>query len=92
MQHIATRVATVIMQNRTTERALTGWNLYFDQVIQLLQESLRQYGIANQSLTQHFIERLEYALQTCRDLTNLVGQTGIFRSHTDSLSELSDCL
>ena len=71
------------MQNRTTERVL----VYFDHVIQLLQESLRQYGIASQNLTQHFIERLEYAVQTCRDLRYLVEQT-----HSDSLSELSDCL
>ena len=80
------------MQNRTMERVLTGWTVYFDHVIQLLQESLRQYGIASQNLTQHFIERLEYAVQTCRDLRYLVEETDIFRSHSDSLSELSDCL
>ena len=80
------------MQNRTLEGAregvLTGWTLYFDQVIQLLQESQKQYGIANQNLTQHFIERLEHGVQTCRDLRILVEQTEIFRSYSDSLSEL----
>ena len=71
-------------QNRTTERVL----VYVDHVIQLLQELLRQYG------TQHFIKRLEYAIQTCRDLRYLVEQTDIFRSHSNIPCQnyVSDCL
>lgn len=73
------------------ERVSTGWSLYFDLMMRLLEESQRQYGIANQTLTQHFIERIEHAIQTCRDLRNLIEQAGI-RSCSDSLSELLECL
>ena len=38
---------------------------FFDEIIKLLQETDRQYGIANSNYTEYALERLEYCIITC---------------------------
>lgn len=44
------------------------WGSYFDEIIRLLEEAERQYGIANQSYTEYVLERLEVCVHTCRNV------------------------
>ena len=44
------------------------WGSYFDEIVRLLEGAERQYGIANQSYTEYVLERLEYCVQTCRNV------------------------
>ena len=47
--------------------AMSAANLteFFDEIIKLLQETDRQYGIANSSYTDYALERLEHCILTC---------------------------
>ena len=55
------------MSSSTSENVseLNGWSNFFVEVMALLNEAERQYGIANRNYTEYVLERLEMALNTC---------------------------
>ena len=42
---------------------------FFDEIIKLLQETDRQYGIANSSYTDYALGRLEHCIITCTTIS-----------------------
>ena len=47
-----------------------SWSSYFEEIIRLLEDSNRQYGVANLSYTHYVLERLEICLQTSSATNN----------------------
>ena len=67
------------------------WENYFSEIVHLLEEADRQYGIANQSYMQYVLERLEICLQTIRALRGQIiptDGTGRLQWYSDAIDEL----
>ena len=56
-----------------TSSSVNGWEVYFHGVASILEEGERQYGLANSSYTDYFLERLELTLSTCSELAHNLG-------------------
>ena len=50
---------------------LNGWNTYFEEISRSLEDTERQYGVANNNFTDYILERLEMILSTCSDLLHI---------------------
>ena len=70
---------------------LSGLTAYFEEISRLLE---RQYGVANQSYTDYFLERLEIALSTCSGLLYHIRQRDLngLEEYQSSLRELIECI
>ena len=42
---------------------LNGWSTYFQEITRLLEDAERQYGVANNNLTDYILERLEMTVR-----------------------------
>ena len=73
-----------------------GLSQFFDEVTRLIDCAERQYGIANRSYTECIIERLEFCIATCADLSNNVclNQSSLpdMSSYCSLLGDLTGCL
>ena len=71
---------------------------FFDEIIRLLQEADRQYGIANSSYTEYALERLEHSIISCTMVQERLEVESNFASSLDlqeycsMLSSLIGCL
>ena len=67
---------------------------FFDEIIKLLQEIDRQYGIANSSYTDYALERLEHCIISCNTLRERldVESSLDLREYCAMLSSLIECL
>ena len=72
-----------------------SWSSYFSEMVHLLEEADRQYGVANQSYTEYVLERLDICLQTCRTVRGQITPsvvTGRLQFYLDEIDELISCL
>ena len=71
---------------------------FFDEIIRLLQEADRQYGIANSSYTDYALERLEHSIISCSMVRERLEVESNFAASLDlqeycsMLSSLIECL
>lgn len=67
---------------------------FFDEIIKLLQETDRQYGIANSSYTDYAMERLEHAIITCTTIRERleVRSSLDLQEYCSMLNSLIECL
>ena len=71
---------------------VTGWKNFFEEVVKLLSEGERQYGLANRNYTDYTLERLELCLTTCTEIRNLVQGHPELAEVMTLLRELIDCI
>jgi hypothetical protein len=73
---------------------LNGWSTYFQEITRLLEDADRQYGVANNNLTDYMLERLEMTLSTCSDLLHHIREQTDeeLEDYVSSLRELIDCI
>ena len=45
-----------------------GWGAFFGELSRLIEQAEQQYGLANRSLTEYIIDRLEHTITVCSDL------------------------
>ena len=67
---------------------------FFDEIIKLLQETDRQYGIANSSFTDYAMERLEHCIITCTTIRERLQVESSLNLHEycSMLNSLIECL
>ena len=68
---------------------------FFDETIKLLQETDRQYGIANFSYTDYALERLEHTIITCttiRERLEVEPSSSDLQEYCSMLQSLIECL
>ena len=71
---------------------MNGLSEFIDDVARLVENGERQYGIANASYTEYFVERLEICILSCIDLKDFIeGRSGLDSYYT-TLNELIECL
>lgn len=74
---------------------LNGWSTYFAEISRLLEDAERQYGVANNNLTEYILERLEMTLSSCSHLLHHIRQQAEaeeLEDYVSSLRELIDCI
>ena len=69
-----------------------GWSAFFDEMSRLIEQTEQQYGLANRSLTEYIIDRLEYAIIVCSDLCDHMRGVSGLDDYYSSTQELIDCL
>ena len=47
------------------------WSGFYEELVKLLEEAERHYGVANKQYTEYILERLEFSIHSCR----LLGET-----------------
>ena len=65
---------------------------FFDEIIKLLQETDRQYGIANFSYTDYALERLEHSIITCTTIRERLEVESSLQEYCSMLNSLIECL
>lgn len=55
---------------------MDGLNEFMDEITRLVEDGDRQYGVANASYTEYFIERLELCIFTCADIRDRMVDDG----------------
>ena len=60
------------MEQITVNESLNGWDRFFVEVIALLDETKKNYGIANHNYADYALERMETALSTCSKMQHIV--------------------
>ena len=60
------------MEQITANESLNGWYGFFIEVVALLDEAEKNYGIANHNYTDYALERMEMALSTCSEMQHIV--------------------
>ena len=61
--YIASYIAKAMAQ-------VSGIPAFLDEISRLIAETERQYGLDNRGCTEYALERLEYAITVCSDLSN----------------------
>ena len=56
------------MEQIASNESLNGWEGFFVEVVSLLVEAEKNYGIANHNYTGYALERMEMALSTCSEM------------------------
>ena len=70
----------LMIQQIIMAQVVSGLSAFFGEVSRLIDEANRQYGLANGSYTEYVIERLEFVVNVCSDLS----------SHMRAVAELED--
>ena len=65
------------------------WSGYFEEIVRLLSNGERQYGIANHDYTDYMLQRLEFCYTTCLEILDLVQH---HRNENQELVELDEYL
>ena len=75
---------------------MNGLNEFVDETIRLVEDAERQYGVANATYTEYFIERLEICIVSCvelRDVLEDVNQVEMsLRDYCATVNQLIGCL
>lgn len=73
---------------------MDGLNEFMDEIARLVEDGDRQYGVANASYTEYFIERLELCIITCIDLRDRMLDDGsaALQDYCATLNQLIECL
>lgn len=74
---------------------MNGLNVFLDEIIRLIDDGERQYGVANAGYTDYFIERLELCIISCIDLQDkLQDHEGSedLQDYCFTLNQLIECL
>ena len=66
----------------------SGVSVFFQEVGRLVDQSERQYGLANRTYTEYVIERLEYVITVCSDLCDHFRGTAGLEEYSRSVEEL----
>jgi len=73
---------------------MDGLYVFTDEIARLVEDGDRQYGVANASYTEYFIERLELCIVACIDLRDTMLDDGSadLQDYCATLNQLIDCL
>lgn len=73
---------------------MDGLNEFMDEILRLVEDGDRQYGVANASYTEYFIERLELCIISCIDLRDRMLDDGSadLQDYCATLNQLIECL
>ena len=80
---------------------MEDWTNHFEEVAGLLNYCERQHGIANAALSEHIIERLDLAVQSCTTIAHELANPSVSLTQEEqstldefkaSLGELLSCL
>lgn len=72
-----------------------SWEKFFDDVVRLLQELDRQYGVSNMNYAHYALERLEVCLSSCRALGDRIAssnQARVLQEYSELFEDLVKCL
>ena len=71
---------------------VVGLREFFDQISKLIEDSKRQYGLANRSYAEYIAERIEYAISVCSNLLDGIQGVDGLEEYSRSTHQLIDCL
>ena len=73
---------------------MNGLNEFIDEIARLVEDGERQYGVANATYTEYFIERLEICIVSCVELRDVMQDDGsvYLLDYCATLNQLIGCL